>query len=103
MNSPRDSDQLELSLFEGVPWEGRSPRALTRVGLTREAEVSIFPSRAGGHEVFVDPEQYGLWPTDDPYESQGRRGVAPGAPLLVEVPRRSRGRRGYYEVFRRRS
>ncbi len=81
---PRDGDQLRLELFVGVPWDGRSPRALTKgstaLSLRRE------PVRA--HEVFVDPEQYDLWPLEvsGPITIEGplRKDVSEGAPLLLE-------------------
>ena len=54
---PLDSDQLLLDLRYEAPWEGRSPRALTRgffhVILKREEAVPMrFPA---------DPEQFDLW------------------------------------------
>jgi len=56
-------EQLELALFDGVPWGGRSPR-----GLTRGSSVFIFQAGAGGHGVVTasDNEQLELWPTDQP-------------------------------------
>jgi len=55
----REREQLELVLFPGVPWDGKSPRGLTRVGLGL-----IFNARAlEKHErSFVDPKQLELWP-----------------------------------------
>ncbi len=60
MRSPEESypdgEQLELwpGLFPRLPWEGRSPRALTR-----GSKVVILQAQAGrGHERFIaDREQ----------------------------------------------
>ena len=50
--------QLTLDLFPGQPWNGRSARALTRVGLGL-----IFTARADGARVtFVDSAQLLLFP-----------------------------------------
>ncbi len=75
----------QLSLFEGelalsrIPWEGRSPRALTRVGLSpifkAQAEKSV--------SDFVSADQLELELTG----SEGPR-VYAGAPLLVPLLRR---------------
>jgi len=84
----RDSEQLELDLFPGVPWAGVSPRLLTK------CRTSLFlrqePPR---HERFFDPEQLELWPAAQaPNEKGPRRLVSAGAPLLVAVKRTRRGR-----------
>ena len=75
------SDQLSFlgTLYEGVPWLGRSPRGLTRVRF-----MLIFEARAGKSvSDFVDPAQYDLF---------GRTHGAPpeygGAPLLLPLPKR---------------
>ena len=88
---PRDGDQLELDLFPGVPWNGRSPRALTRCrnGLYLRPEPP-------GHEVFFDPEQLELWQADRPHRKRGPRRRAAGAPLLVDLKRTRRGRRASF-------
>ena len=85
--TPRDSDQLELSLGDGVsgaeaaalPWGGVSPRTLTRIHkvlfLRRKPEKSV--------SEFVDPNQLEFWPADEkapPFYG--------GAPLLLGIPRR---------------
>ena len=77
-----DGDQLRLSLdWRGQPWDGQSPRALTR-----RSNVVIFEARAeGAHEVFADPEQLELWPIEGPIPRKGPRREAPGAPLLDEL------------------
>jgi len=80
MHSPV-SDPRQMDLFEGtmvalskLPWQGRSPRALTK-GHKR----FILKAQAGGSMgEFVDPEQYDLWRRikKAPWRYQG-------APLLV--------------------
>ncbi len=72
----RDGDQFRLDLFRGVPWNGRSPRGLTRVGLGLYLRPEP-PVR----EVFFDPEQLELWPVDRPPVKKGPF-VYEGAPLL---------------------
>jgi len=54
MNLRGDGDQFELDLYPGVPWAGRSPRGLTRVGLG-----FIFNAERPSHEVMNerDPRQ----------------------------------------------
>ena len=75
----RVSDQLNLPLFEGVPWEGQSPRALTR------ARKALFlrpePPR---HEVFFDPEQLELWPVHRGHKDRRAPLILRGASLLLE-------------------
>jgi len=67
--------QLELDLFPGEPWNGRSPRGLTRVGLglflRREPQKDACDGIAEGQlEMF-------------PAAIRGSRQYA-GAPLLLE-------------------
>ncbi len=78
--TPRNGDQLELRLFPGEPWDGRSPRALTRVG------VGFILKPGGGEsgDVFVDPEQYDLWPPDLRPGKKAPR-IYLGAPLLQDL------------------
>ncbi len=81
----RDGEQLEFRLFDSEPWDGRSPRALTK------ARKALFlRQKPPSHEVFFDPEQLEFWP-----ETLATQKDAPpvrygGAPLLVDV---ARGRR----------
>ncbi len=77
------SEQLDLGLFHNEPWEGRSPRGLTRghMGL-------IFKPQGAEHERFFDPEQLELWPIR---RSTGRKNAelsfeAPSAPTLLPLP-----------------
>ena len=89
----RDGEQLSLDLFVGLPWEGKSPRALTR------ARSSLFlRPEPPGHEVVLDPLQLELWPV--PRKATRKRRPRPGSvgalsllPLKASrknVPRRAR-------------
>ncbi len=77
-----DSDQLSLGLFADVPWEGHSPRALTSA-----RKALYLRPEPQGHEVFVDPEQYDLWPSECPHRESAPRKYL-GAPLLIPFSRR---------------
>jgi len=78
----RDGEQLEMALGDvrvKLPWNGRSPRDLTRVALS-----GIFKARAvKSVSEFVDADQGDLF--EAPAEEGPRE--FPGAPLLLE-PRR---------------
>ncbi len=71
-------DMLE-ELYEGVPWSGRSPRALTagykRVILKTQGEKSV--------SDFVDPDQYDLF---DTRQKKAPVEVRTGAPSLLPLP-----------------
>ncbi len=56
----RDGDQLVLPLFEGVPWDGRSPRVLTK------GFIPLFLRRKPSESTRLveDWEQLEFWPTD---------------------------------------
>ena len=74
-------EQLELDLFPGVPWDGRSPR-----GLTRGRSGIIFEPGGGGRELnSIDPRQYEMWPSHPRARQKSHRRSAPMAPLLVEL------------------
>ncbi len=78
MNSPLISEQLQLKLFPGVPWDGRSPRALTRAG-----SGFILKPEAHRHEVFfADPDQYDLF-CKTGHKDGGAPPIYGGAPLLL--------------------
>ena len=72
------SSQLDLweSALEALPWRGKSPRELTRVGLG----LILKPGGVKSVSDFVDPEQLelGLPTPRAPWRYQG-------APLLKEV------------------
>ena len=58
-----NSEQLLLRL--GLPWDGRTPRSLTRVAL-----AATFQAGTGrlNHD-FSDPAQLELFPEENPYGS----------------------------------
>ena len=87
--SSREQQQLELGLFRGVPWDGHSPRALTRVrtGL-------ILRQAPPFHEVFFNADQLELWPIERSHREKSPRTSGPGASLLLEtLTRRNHGTR----------
>ena len=73
----------QLDLFEGelsaLPWRGRSPRSLTRVGLG----LFLKRERRKDDRFFVDANQYDLFPE----AIEGPRRYA-GAPCLLPLKRR---------------
>jgi len=76
-----NSTQLSLRLEWGrEPWEGRSPRGLTR------ASKALFLRREPQKDdrFFVDPDQYDLFRAAIPGRPQYG-----GAPSLLPLPRRS--------------
>ncbi len=79
LRPPRDGDQLRLDLFRGVPWDGQSPRVLTR------GFIPLFlRQKPPSHEVFFNPEQLELWPIEAPPREKSPRGSTPGASLLLK-------------------
>jgi len=70
-------EQLELELFPGEPWSGRSPRVLTRGHLG-----FIFTARAEGARVILDPLQLDLFPR----RRQRLKFRARSAPTLLPLP-----------------
>jgi len=68
--------QLELPLFAGEPWAGRSPRVLTK------GYIPLFLRRKPQKDerFFVDPEQLDLFRA----AKRGPRRSA-GAPLLIPL------------------
>jgi len=78
-------EQLELNLFPGVPWNGRSPRVLTRghLGLILKAKLG------GESRFFADANQLEL------FERGARKARSPlsegASPLLPLPPLTSRG------------
>jgi len=72
------SEELELDLFRGEPWGGRSPRGLTRVGLGL-----ILTARADGARVMTpDPAQLDLFPR----RRQRLKHQSRMAPTLLPLP-----------------
>ncbi len=75
-----DSDQLELDLFPGEPWQGRSPRALTRVGVG-----FIFkPEGVEAREFFDTADQLLFSLLEAPRPNGEKPPQYEGAPLLLE-------------------
>jgi len=89
MNLSVNSDQLRLRLFDDLPWDGVSPRFLTR------GFIPLFlRQKPPSHEVFFDPEQLELWPEASATQREEPQPelVRVGASLLLKhLPRRSRG------------
>ncbi len=80
-------EQLELGLFRGEPWEGRSPRGLTRGHLG----VILKPEAAKSTSAIRDPLQVNLFERRLAQGKgvEGRRPEAPCAPTLLPLkPRR---------------
>ena len=76
----RDGDQYRLDLFPGVPWDGVSPRGLTRV------QIELSSRREPpGHEVEMDPAQLLFWPVPEKATSRKRPQQAAGAPSLLPL------------------
>ena len=77
-----EGEQLELALFEELPWRGVSPRVLTKYF------KPLFSRQEppGSMRFFLDPEQYDFWLTNGSTLRKGSRRSSPGAPLLVELP-----------------
>ena len=86
MSLHRDSEQLELALFPGVPWNGRSPRVLTRAQLG-----VIFTARAESHAVEMHPEQLMLFPVGGTGKREKVPWVYQGAPSLLPLLNREGG------------
>ncbi len=85
-NLPRDGDQLRLDLFADVPWDGQSPRALTR----RFIPLFLRQKPSGSTRFYADPEQLELWPNEGPTpkEKPSELVFARGAPSLLPLPER---------------
>ncbi len=85
----RDQRQLNLDLFRGIPWDGLSPRVLTR------GFIPLFLRRKPpSHEVFFDREQLEIWPAEWPPRMKRPRVSSPGASLLLEPYQKRRGEHG---------
>ena len=84
-HAPHDGE-LELDLFAGEPWRGRSPRGLTRV------RISLFLRREPpSHEVYLDPAQLDFWRRGSKATTKKNApGKQPGAPSLLPLRNRSR-------------
>ena len=79
------AEQLELGLFAGVPWEGRSPRVLTRGSMG----LILKPEAAKARATFVDPDQIEMFPRRKaPRRYNPPVGRSSGAFSLLLLPRR---------------
>ena len=76
---PPDGDQLKLGLWRDQPWDGLSPRALTR-----GYSFLFLRQKPPRHEVFFDPEQLEFWPVDRATQMEEPPPFLAGAPLLLE-------------------
>ncbi len=75
-----NSGQLELDLFPGVPWNGRSPRGLTKV------KIGLYLRREpGGHEVYLDPAQLDFFRGRSKATMNKRPRQTAGASLLLPL------------------
>jgi len=90
-----DGDQFELDLYPGEPWNGRSPRVLTRVG-----EGLFLRPEPPRHEVIhvCDPNQLDLWREKGHTAKKAPRRGSRGAPSLLPL-KETRGRRGSRRVL----
>ena len=77
------AEQLELGLFRGEPWDGRSPRGLTRVG----RGFTLRAQAAGREPIFSDPNQYDIWTPIKGVRKKVRE-AAPEAVTLFPLPKR---------------
>ena len=79
-------EQLELGLFLDEPWEGRSPRVLTRGHLG----LIFNPRGEKSAGDFVNPAQLEFWPVGrsarNKIRGPAKRGPFPSAPTLLSLP-----------------
>jgi len=76
----REGEQLQLSLgLRKEPWDGRSPRALTKVGLG----LFLRPEPPS-HGVKEWDDQLLFWPVERHTPKKAPGASTPGAPLLLE-------------------
>ena len=74
----REGDQFELRLFPGEPWEGRSPRSLTRGW-----KALFLKPEAPSHELRTDELQLDLfWPPKKAVQERRLRRDCAGAPFV---------------------
>ena len=84
----REGDQFVLDLFPGEPWDGRSPRSLTRV-LTGGL---FFRPEPPGHEVELDAMQLDFFRGRSKAAKKKRPPQAEGASLLLPLKKGRRSR-----------
>jgi len=77
----RVGEQLNLKLYPEDPWDGVSPRVLTR----GYRFLSLRRKPAKSTRLVEDPEQLEFWPVERPHRINGPvRSTASGASLLLE-------------------
>ncbi len=81
LDSSRDGDQFTLDLFREVPWEGRSPRALTRGN--KLLYLRQEPPKPRGEVLLC--EQLELWPVEGHTEREAPSPTGKGSFSSVGV------------------
>ena len=76
------SEQLELGLYVDEPWEGRSPRGLTRGHLG----IILKPEAAKHERYFVDPDQLDMFTRRQAPGKGLERRESPSACTLLPLP-----------------
>jgi len=76
-----NSVQLRLALFMGQPWDGRSPRGLTKVALG----LILKPRGVRRESIFADPLQIDMFARK---RAPRLRLGAPSASTLLPLPKR---------------
>jgi len=71
------------ALFQGEPWDGASPRVLTRGHLARILQ----PQGAKARAIYLDPLQYELWPPVVRARGSSRAPSSVGAETLLPLPK----------------
>ena len=93
-HAPHDGE-LELDLFAGQPWRGRSPRGLTRVRI-----ALFFRQEPPSHAVYLDPAQLDFWRRrSKATPSKKAPSKQLGAPSLLPLKCRSRKSRDRQQEF----
>ncbi len=83
-----DGDQYELDLYPGVPWDGRSARALTKVG-----KGLFLRQEPPGREVYRDATQLDFFAlARQAVRIEGLPQKYEGAPSLLVFPFDREGR-----------
>ncbi len=82
MDHTHDSEQLELDLFPGEPWHGRSPRGLTRARLG----LIFKPQGVRPRGFSRDHMQLEIWPVTSKAARRKMPQEAPGASTLLPLP-----------------
>ena len=81
MNHPPDQRQLELDLFPGEPWGGRSPRVLTK----GYSPLFLRQKPPKAMRLVEVGDQLELWPVEGPGRNKSPHRLSVGAPSLLEL------------------